>query len=1429
MKSPFKFLDSYTKDDRKIFFGRDREIEELYHRVFEGKIMLVYGVSGTGKSSLIHCGLANKFQETDWLPLVIRRGGNIIESMAAAIYSASLTSQQNKLVSPVDFKKGVRSLYLDHYKPVYFIFDQLEELFIFGTKEEDESFIKILKTLLASDLQCKFIFILREEFLGWLSTFEKSIPGFFNNRMRIEKMDIGNAKSVIEGPCKIFNIDIEEGLAEKMLQKLCPPNESEIELTYLQVYLDKIFRLASEGNFNENDNITFRISDLDKAGNVYNILGSFLDEQISHLPDPELAMTVLKAFVSARGTKRPVNAEEIREYALSTGKDIDEKTISDLLVSFVNLRILQEKDHNGRNELKHDALAAKIFEKITLVEKELLEIRQLIENAFHDWQKRGVLLSKEDLQYIAPYESRLFLPEDYKKLIEKSKNELVKARHRRRNIISAATILLIIVLSGLTIWAVNERKNAIAKEKIANEAKIKATASEKEAIISRDMAMESDNKAVASEKEAIKARDAAKESEAKALFEKTIAEKRETEARANNFNFLSKEMVAQDPTIALRLALYASTLDPDNKAILDNLNSIYYDNSFYRVFFRYSSGNLGQISPDWTKIVTTNGRTARISDLNGNNQHLLIGHLVRGIMPDIHQFARRGYDIILCAAFSPDGNLVLTGSNDKTARLWDVNGNIQQTFRGHFSIVYSVAFSPDGKSILTGSGDKTAIIWDLKGHSLQKFTGHKNIINSVVFSPDGNTILTGSGDSTAILWDLKGNILQRFNGHTGAVHMVAFAPDGKSILTGSNDQTARLWDLTGKTVQVFSGHSDNIISIAFAPDGKTIFTGSSDKTVRHWDLNGNTLQKFNGVGNVYSLAFSPDGKKLLTLSGDGLSRMWDLSQNSYKTLKGHKNFILKALISSDGKEIATLSADQTIIIWDLDGNCLKTVKALSNAIAFSPDGKTLLTGYLSAQLLDLDGNVLKTFAGQTKGILSVAFSPDGKTILTGAADKTARLWDIDAKTLQIFSGHNDYVRSVTFSPDGKMILTGSYDNTARLWDLKGNVLQIFRGHALQVETAVFSPDGNKILTGSDDKTAKLWDLKGNIILTFSGHTGAITSVAFSPDGMTIITGSTDKTARIWDLRGNTLQILSGYKNSVNSVAYSPDGKTILIGSVDNTAKLINVKKPLNQYLRDQDSEDLTAEQMLQYGIISTNEAARLTDVKSLFEGLKFCLSKARLHDGNEAEYLNESNILFRKTYSSIADSQNRKSFISSGLDLFTLMPKKYISDKIEEANLLFLSSATKEELKDAYDFYSAKCCFLDSSQIVLKLPEYFIKISKKLLAADTTARYTISNDLSGISWPLIQSRQFKTSLDAMTLAIYADSTNQYAYSTLPLAMLLNNRFEEASKLYSRYYKKYMFGSITNPYRIIYLDDIAALEKSGITYSDFNRARELLNK
>ncbi|UCG93593.1 MAG: ATP-binding protein, partial [Candidatus Aerophobus sp.] len=119
-ESPFKFLDAYTKEDRDIFFGRDNEIEELYQRVFESKTLLICGVSGTGKSSLIQCGLANKFEESDWLPVNIRRGTNIVESLVSSLSKVSLTSLSissidDKTIKPEAIVEAIQSLYLDHF------------------------------------------------------------------------------------------------------------------------------------------------------------------------------------------------------------------------------------------------------------------------------------------------------------------------------------------------------------------------------------------------------------------------------------------------------------------------------------------------------------------------------------------------------------------------------------------------------------------------------------------------------------------------------------------------------------------------------------------------------------------------------------------------------------------------------------------------------------------------------------------------------------------------------------------------------------------------------------------------------------------------------------------------------------------------------------------------------------------------------------------------------------------------------------------------------------------------------------------------------------------------------------------------------------------------------------------------------------------
>ena len=175
----------------------------------------------------------------------------------------------------------------------------------------------------------------------------------------------------------------------------------------------------------------------------------------------------------------------------------------------------------------------------------------------------------------------------------------------------------------------------------------------------------------------------------------------------------------------------------------------------------------------------------------------------------------------------------------------------------------SVAFSPDGKTILTGSNDYSARLWDLNGNPLIALKGQSSTINSVAFSPDGLSFLTGSfgSDPSARLWDLKGKLLRVFKGHTTSIFSVAFSPDGKKILTGSADQTAILWDIDGNIDQVFSGYKSYVTSVAFSPDGQSILTGMDDGSVRLYPVkmsynNYNKADKYEKLSSFDKLQYN---------------------------------------------------------------------------------------------------------------------------------------------------------------------------------------------------------------------------------------------------------------------------------------------------------------------------------------------------------------------------------------------------------------------------------------------------------------------------------------------------------------------------------------------------------------------------------------------
>jgi hypothetical protein len=194
---------------------------------------------------------------------------------------------------------------------------------------------------------------------------------------------------------------------------------------------------------------------------------------------------------------------------------------------------------------------------------------------------------------------------------------------------------------------------------------------------------------------------------------------------------------------------------------------------------------------------------------------------------------------VVSVAFSPDGTRIVTGSGDRTARVWDARtGAPQLQLKGHTGPVVSVAFSPDGTRIVTGSGDQTARVWDARaGTLLRELKGHTGPVVSAAFSPGGTQIVTGSQDQTARVWDAQtGAHLLQLTGHTAQVQSVAFSPDGTRIATGSQDRTARVWDArTGTLLRELKGHTGPVVSVAFSPDGTRIVTDSEDQTAKVWD------------------------------------------------------------------------------------------------------------------------------------------------------------------------------------------------------------------------------------------------------------------------------------------------------------------------------------------------------------------------------------------------------------------------------------------------------------------------------------------------------------------------------------------------------------------------------------------------------------------
>lgn len=528
-------------------------------------------------------------------------------------------------------------------------------------------------------------------------------------------------------------------------------------------------------------------------------------------------------------------------------------------------------------------------------------------------------------------------------------------------------------------------------------------------------------------------------------------------------------------------------------------------------------------------------------------------------------------------SFSPDGQEVMSSTV-----VWDLEtGEVKQKLKTGFSTL-----SQDGTRTVTvdngggGLGPGICQVKDVRtGKTLHTLEGHKSPINKTVFRPDGQQIVTGDWGGVIKFWNVKtGKEVHTLKAHQWILTDLAFSADGKRFATCSRDKSTKVWDVESfKELHEFTEIEDYQTALAFSPDGRQLATGGFDDAVNLWDLETGkkTISFIGHDGNVSYLTYSPDGKQVISCGYDNTIKIWNVDGNQQpRKLQGKIGRSDTISFTPDGNHVILGGGDYTdfgeigdVSIWDVHtGKRLQFHESYGRLVAVSPDGDRVASAGFSGKMRIWNagtGETLFDDRNAHKGIHALAFSPDGKRLVTGG-NGTLKLWDAEnAQHLQNLEGLTERVYCVAFRPEGDTFVTAGgnphmINPELFLWDARtGRRTQTFTGHESSVTYAAFHPNGKTLATASKDKLIKIWNVEtGKELATLKGHTNWVTKVIYSPDGRRLISTGIDGTTRVWDpLSGSELLTLNEVRNAL---ALSPNGRTLVGRGPDDFLNVLDV-------------------------------------------------------------------------------------------------------------------------------------------------------------------------------------------------------------------------------------------------------------------------------